>query len=146
MGQEGHYEEDMSVSGDEAVQGVDWQQGPRRRAGAVAMDRSRCPWLSWEPTALGWWCAGIFFVFPWPLWSRDPGQKSRPESHPINSPVPRSSVPTRIQLPLKYVLPLDLLPIFPESTFLSFLEMQPPSSGLQSPSASSRKPSLTHGS
>lgn len=64
VGQEGHYEEDMSVSRDGAVQDVDWQQGPRRRAGAVAMHCSRCTWLSWEPTALGWWCAGIFFISP----------------------------------------------------------------------------------
>lgn len=53
MGEGGHYEEDMPVSGDEAVQGVGRQQGLKRGARAIAMDSSRCTWLSWEPTALG---------------------------------------------------------------------------------------------
>lgn len=54
MGEGGHYEEDMPVSGEKAVcMGVDWQQGLRRGAGAMAMDSSKCLWLSWEPAALG---------------------------------------------------------------------------------------------
>lgn len=35
----------MAVPRDEAVQGVDWQQGLRRRAGAMAMARCRCTWV-----------------------------------------------------------------------------------------------------
>jgi hypothetical protein len=43
-GRGSHCEEDMSVTRDEAVWGVDWQQDLRR--GAAAMARSRCTWES----------------------------------------------------------------------------------------------------